>query len=91
MSIQKLPNTSIIYARNRPISRRFSSFLVAFARISGKSNGKFGQKQWQTGAQLGMGNSGKAMGEFGQSNEKTRRAAAYIIIIAFFCFSTNFP
>ena len=68
----KLPNTSIIFAWN--ISHRFRSFLIAFAQnmfllllpefpigTSGKSNGKFGQKQWE--------NSGK-------SNEKTRKAAA---------------
>ena len=59
----KLPKTSIIFARN--ISHRFPSFLmafaqifsIAFARISGKSNGKFGQKQWEN---------------LGKSNEKTR-------------------
>ena len=36
----KIPQTSIFFARN--ISHRFPSFLIAFARISGKSNGNSG-------------------------------------------------
>ena len=93
---------------------------IAFARISGKSNGKFGQKQWELRAKA-MGNSGKSNefpiafarisgkkqweiwaklsnGKFGQkqwenlgkSNEKTRRAAAYISGKNY-CFFPNFP
>ena len=81
----KLPQTSIIFARNKIISHRFPSFLIAFAQIcplllpefpiagpefrekamgnSDKTNGKFGQKQWEN---------------LGKSNEKTWKAAAYI-------------
>ena len=83
---------------------RFPSFLIAFAQIctlllpefwekamgnSGKTNAKFGQKQWEN---------------LGRSNEKTRKAAALfrIKIIAFarisiafsrisHCFFPNFP
>ena len=73
----KLPQTSIIFARNisHPLSE-FShnafakicplllpEFPIAFAQISGKANGEFGQKQWEN---------------LGKSNEKTRKAAAYI-------------
>ena len=50
-------------------------FPIAFARISGKSNGKFGQKQWE---------------KLGKSNEKTRKAAAYISGKNY-CFCPNFP
>ena len=93
-----LPQTSIFFARN--ISHRFPSFLIAFAqifplllpefpitfaRISGKSNGKFGQNQWEN---------------LGKSNEKTRESGGiYFLfrakIIAFarisHCFFPNFP
>ena len=57
-------------------------FPIAFARISGKSNGKFGQKQWKFGQ--------KQWENLGKSNEKTRISTAYISGKNY-SFSPNFP
>ena len=76
----KLPQTSIVLPEIYPTAFRvfsllLSKFVHCFARNSGKSNGKFGQKQWEN---------------LGKSNEKTRKAAAYISGKNY-CFCPNFP
>ena len=88
----KLPKTSINFARIPPLSEFSHCFCPNFSHCFfpnfqlllpefwgktmgnlGKNNGKFGQKEWKN---------------LCKSNEKTRKAAAYISGIAF---SPNFP
>ena len=92
MSIREITPNFPILARN--ISHRFPSFLIAFVHCfcpnfqlllpefrekamgnSGKTNGEFGQNQWEN---------------LGKSNEKTRKAAAYISGKNY-CFCPNIP
>ena len=81
MSIREIAQTFHNFCRN--ISHRFPSFFSLLlpefrekaTRNSGKSYGKFGQKQWEN---------------LGKSNEKTRKAAAYSSGKTN-CFCPNFP
>ena len=61
---------------------RIAKAILLLPEISGKSNGKFRQKQWKFGQ--------KQWENFGKSNEKTRKAAAYISGKTY-SFCPNFP
>ena len=80
MSIRELPQTSIIFARNistaiRVFSLLLSKFVHCFCQNSQLLLPDFGKKQWE---------------KLGKSNEKTRKAAAYILGKNY-CFCPNFP
>ena len=77
MSIREITPNFHIFGPKYNISHRFPSFLIAFAQICplllpyfpncfcpnvGKSNGKFGQNQWEIRAKP-MGTSGKTNGK----------------------------
>ena len=83
----KLPKTSIIFARN--ISRRYPSFLIAFAQLfplllpefREKAMGKFGQKQWENSKSGGI--------YFGQ-NLLLWPEFSIAFARIFYCFGPNF-
>ena len=96
MSIREItPNFHIFCPKYIPPLSEFShcfcpNLSIAFARISGKSNGKFGQSQWEIRA--------KPMGKFGQKQMRKfgkRRHIFRAKLIAFarisHCFIPNFP
>ena len=73
------------------------NFSIAFARILGKSNWKFGQKQWEIQTKA-IGNSGKSNGKIWAKAMRKLGKRRHIFrakIIAFarlsHCFFPNFP
>ena len=105
MSIREITPNFHIFCSKYNISHRFPSFLIAFAQICplllpyfpncfcpnfGKSNGKFGQNQWEIRAKP-MGNSGKTnVNILAKAMRKLGKRRHYISCKNY-CFCTNFP